>query len=125
MAKIRISTVLDSVQNGVTSYNGSGILKNNEIVFYENDIRVVITIENDLLEVTRIHKEYTLLLSFKNSLTKEGTYDIKYDSIQIPVEVTTNVLGIKEGYIHVEYNLTLGGVDQGAFVYDIKYEVNI
>ena len=125
MAKIHISTTLDSVQNGVTSYDGYGILKNNEIVFYENDIRVVITILDKSLQLKRIHDQYVINLSFENTLTNEGIYDIKCDSIQIPVEVTTNVLDLKEGSIHIEYNLTLGGVDQGSFVYDIKYEVNI
>lgn len=125
MAKIHVSTVLDSVQNGVTSYTGSGILKDNEIVFYENDIRVVITMANNSLQLKRIHDEYTIELSFENSLTKEGTYDIKYDSMQIPLEVTTNELDMKDGFIHIEYNLLLGDVDQGLFVYDIKYEVTI
>lgn len=123
MSKIRISTVLDSAQNGVTSYTSSGILKGNEIVFYENDIRVVIIIKNNGLQLRRIHEEYTICLSFENTLTKEGTYDIKYDSMQIPISVTTNILDIKEGSIHIEYVLFLGGVDQGKFVYDIKYEV--
>lgn len=125
MAKIQISTILNSKQNGVTFYNGLGILKDNEIVFYENDIKVVIMLSNHSLQLKRIHDEYTITLLFENSLTNMGTYDIKYDSMQIPVEVTTNVLDIKDGFIHIEYNLLLGGVDQGAFVYDIKYEVTL
>lgn len=125
MAKIKISTVLDSVQNGVTSFTGFGLLKNNEIVFYENDIKVVITIFANSLQLKRIHEQYTIVLSFENTLTNEGIYDIKCDSMQIPVETTTNALDIKDGFIHIEYGLTLGGVDQGTFVYDVKYEVTI
>lgn len=125
MPKISVSTVLNSSSNGVTSYTGMGILKNNEIVFYENDIKVIVTLLEDALHLKRIHNEYTIFLSFKNTLTNEGIYDIKCDSMQIPVEVTTNVLDIKDGSIHVEYELLLGGVDQGTFVYDIKYEVTI
>lgn len=125
MAKIHISTVLDSAQNGITKYKGSGILKDNEIVFYENDVRVVITFQDNSLNLKRIHEQYTIDLSFENSLTNDGTYDIKYDSMQIPIKVITNSLDIKDGCIHIEYNLILGGDDQGEFVYDIKYEVTI
>ena len=49
MAKIHISTVLNATGNGITKYVGLGILKNNELVFYENDVRVIVIISDDVL----------------------------------------------------------------------------
>lgn len=125
MSKINISTILNSIENGITNYNGVGILKDNEIIFYENNIKVTIIINDNTVCLKRIHDDYIIELPFENSLTKNGIYDIKSDGMQIPIEVTTNVLNVKEGSIHIEYNLILGGVNQGSFVYDIKYEVII
>lgn len=123
MAKIRVSTILDSVQNGITRYSGSGILKNNEIVFYENDVKVIIIFFDNSLHLKRIHNNYTIELLFENSLTKDGIYDIKCDSMQIPVKTSTSVFDIKDGSMHIEYELELGGLNQGNFVYDVNYEV--
>ena len=125
MSKINISTILNSIENGITKYNGVGMLKNNEIIFYENNIKVVVIINDDTVYLKRIHDDYIIELPFENSLTKSGIYDIKSDGMQIPIEVTTNVLNVEAGSIHIEYNLILGGVNQGSFVYDIKYEVII
>lgn len=125
MSKINISTILNSIENGINNYNGVGILKDNEIIFYENNIKVVIIINDNTVCLKRIHDDYIIELPFENSLTKNGIYDIKSDGMQIPIEVTTNVLNVEEGSIHIEYKLILGGVNQGSFVYDIKYEVII
>ena len=125
MSKINISTILNSIENGITKYNGVGMLKNNEIIFYENNIKVVVIINDGTVYLKRIHDDYIIELPFENSLTKSGIYDIKSDGMQIPIEVTTSVLNVEAGSIHIEYNLILGGVNQGSFVYDIKYEVII
>ena len=85
----------------------------------------MVTINDNMVYLKRIHDDYIIELQFANSLTKNGIYDIKSDGMKIPIEVTTNVLNVEEGSIHIEYKLILGGVNQGSFVYDIKYEVII
>jgi len=125
MAKVHISTVLNSSENGITKYDGYGVLKDNRLTFYDDKIKVVIEYNNNTLNLERSNDEYRIVLPFEISLTKEGIYDIKCDSIQIPVKVTTNNLCIEDGLIHVEYSLLLGDTSQGDFVYDIEYEVSI
>lgn len=125
MAKVHISTKLNSSENGITQYEGFGILDGNRLIFYEDNVKVVINLKESVLELERTTNEYTIFLSFENSLTKNGIYDIKCDSMQIPIEVITNILNIQDGDIYIDYNLVLGGVNQGNFVYDIKYEVSI
>ena len=123
MVKIKLTTTLASEVNGITSFNGVGIIKNNEIVFYENSVKVVISIFNNSIKLKRITDDYTLLLEFDGSLTKEGIYDIKGGSIQIPVKTNTSVLKINDQNIHIEYEVELSGVNQGKFIYDVNYEV--
>ena len=123
MTKIKVSTVLNSVNDGITKFEGIGILKNKKIIFFENNIKVIIAFDSNNLTVNRVSDEYTILLQFENSLTKDGNYDIKCDSIQIPIKTSTSVLKILDNTIHVEYELELGGVSNGKFIYDIDYEV--
>ena len=123
MARIHVSTKLNSSDNGITSYDGYGILKDDKIVFYEENIKVSIEYRDNTLNIERSSDEYRITLSFENSLTKDGMYDIKCDSMYIPISVMTNLLEVSDGNIHIEYSLELGGESQGNFVYDIEYEV--
>lgn len=123
MEKIKLTTVLNSQNDGIFSFDGVGMLKNNELIFFENSIKVVISIIDNIIKIRRITDEYTLELQFDDSLTKEGIYDIKGGSIQIPVKTNTSVLKINDQNIHIEYELELSGVNQGKFIYDVNYEV--
>ena len=123
MEKIKLTTVLDSENDGISSFEGVGMLKNNELIFFENSIKVVISMIDNMIKIRRITDEYTLELQFTDSLTKEGIYDIKGGSIQIPVKTNTSSLKISDGNIHIEYVLELSGVNQGKFIYDVNYEV--
>ena len=77
MEKIKLTTVLNSQNDGISSFVGVGMLKNNELIFFENSIKVVISIINNIIKIRRITDEYILELQFDDSLTKEGIYDIK------------------------------------------------
>ena len=123
MEKIKLTTVLNSQNYGIFSFDGVGMLKNNELIFFENSIKVVISIIDNIIKIRRITDEYTLELQFTDSLTKEGIYDIKGGSIQIPVKTNTSSLKISNQNIHIEYELELSGVNQGKFIYDVNYEV--
>ena len=123
MENIKLTTVLDSENDGISSFEGVGMLKNNELIFFENSIKVVISIINNIIKIRRITDEYILELQFDDSLTKEGIYDIKGGSIQIPVKTNTSSLKISNQNIHIEYELELSGVNQGKFIYDVNYEV--
>lgn len=123
MTKVKVSAILNSINDGITKFDGIGILKDNELIFFENNVKVVITFDDRLLTLKRICDEYTILLQFENSLTKDGNYDIKSDSIQVPIKTCTSCLEIADKKIHIEYELMLGGIDQGKFIYDIDYEV--
>ena len=41
MTKIKVSTVLNSVNDGLTKFEGIGILKDKKIIFFENNIKVI------------------------------------------------------------------------------------
>mgnify|MGYP001152065192 CR=1 FL=1 len=121
--KVKISTLLKTDECNSIPYQCIGMLKDNQLLFYENKVRVTITMQGDSVFMKRVHPDYVLSMQFTNSLTNEGIYDIKCDSVQMVVEVFTSVLEVKNGSLHVEYNLVLGGENQGMFIYDITYEV--
>ena len=66
MTKIRVSTVLNSVNDGITKFEGIGILKDKKIIFFENNIKVIIAFDSNNLTVNRVSDEYTILLQFEN-----------------------------------------------------------
>lgn len=123
MARIHVSTKLNSSENGIDTYDGYGILNDGKIIFYEGNVKVSIEYKDNALNLERSSDQYRIILSFKNSLTNDGMYDIKCDSMYIPISVMTNSLEVSNGKIHVEYSLSLSGESQGDFIYDIEYEV--
>lgn len=123
MSRVKISTLLKSLEDE-TKFIGNGILNDNKLKFEDNGVIVSLTFKNDEeILFKRTTNDYTISMTFKNKLTNNGIYDIKSDSMQIPIEVSTENIIIKEGYICIVYELVLGGHNQGKFTYEIWYEV--
>lgn len=123
MKKVRINTLLKIPTLESTSVKTVGFLNKNRLVFYDAKVRVVIDISDSSIHMRRIHPEYMIEMTFDISLTKEGIYDIKCDSVQVPLSISTSNLEVDPGHIHIEYNIVLGGINQGKYIYDIMYEV--
>ena len=51
MEKIKLTTVLNSQNDGIFSFDGVGMLKNNELIFFENSIKVVISIIDNIIKI--------------------------------------------------------------------------
>lgn len=123
MSKIKLSTSLYSM-DGITKFSGTGILNKQQITFQESNVMVSLCFKNvDDISLQRVTDDYMISMSFQKKLTKDGIYDIKCDSMHIPIEVTTDDIILQDGYIYIVYELVLGGHYQGKFIYEICYEV--
>ena len=125
MAKIKIKTSLNTINEMSANINNEivGEMNNNEIIYNEGEIKVIITILDDKIIMTRINDDYVIKMEFiLNSIT-EGIYDIKDVNTKFNLAVETNELTINDGMIFVNYHLNLNNEDMGIFKFQLDYEV--
>lgn len=125
MAKIKIRTSLNTINEMSANISNEiiGEMNNNEIIYNEGEIKVIITILDNKVTMSRINDDYVIKMEFiLNSIT-EGIYDIKDVNTKFNLAVETNELTINEGMIFVNYHLNLNNEDMGIFKFQLDYEV--
>lgn len=125
MAKIKIKTSLNTINEMSANINNEivGEMNNNEIIYNEGEIKVIITILDNKITMSRINDDYVIKMEFiLNSIT-EGIYDIKDVNTKFNLAVETNELTINDGMIFVNYHLNLNNEDMGIFKFQLDYEV--
>ena len=125
MAKIKIKTSLNTINEMSANINNEivGEINNNEIIYNEGEIKVIITILDNKITMSRINDDYVIKMEFiLNSIT-EGIYDIKDVNTKFNLAVETNELTINDGMIFVNYHLNLNNEDMGIFKFQLDYEV--
>lgn len=125
MAKIKIKTSLNTINEMSANISNEivGEINNNEIIYNEGEIKVIITILDNKVTMSRINDDYVIKMEFiLNSIT-EGIYDIKDVNTKFNLAVETNELTINDGMIFVNYHLNLNNEDMGVFKFQLDYEV--
>lgn len=125
MAKIKIKTSLNTINEMSANISNEivGEINNNEIIYNEGEIKVIITILDNKVTMSRINDDYVIKMEFiLNSIT-EGIYDIKDVNTKFNLAVETNELTINDGMIFVNYHLNLNNEDMGIFKFQLDYEV--
>lgn len=125
MAKIKIKTSLNTINEMSANISNEivGEMNNNEIIYNEGEIKVIITILDNKITMSRINDDYVIKMEFiLNSIT-EGIYDIKDVNTKFNLAVETNELTINDGMIFVNYHLNLNNEDMGFFKFQLDYEV--
>lgn len=125
MAKIRIKTSLNTINEMSANITNEivGEKNDNEIIYNEGEIKVIINILDNKVKMSRINEDYTIKMEFvKNSIT-DGLYDIKDVNSKFNLAVETNELKIEDGMIFVNYHLNLNNEDMGVFKFQLDYEV--
>lgn len=125
MAKIKIKTSLNTINEMSANISNEivGEMNNNEIIYNEGEIKVIITIFDNKIMMSRINDDYVIKMEFiLNSIT-DGVYDIKDVNTKFNLAVETNELTINDGMIFVNYHLNLNNEDMGIFKFQLDYEV--
>lgn len=120
MSKIKIKTSLKNQETQIEK-TLKGIKNKNKITFLEENIRVNIYLENNLITMIRKTEEYQLTLKFQKFLTIEGKYDIK-DIGRLDVKTKTLDLIIKENKLYIKYILYINHENLGYNTYKLEYE---
>lgn len=125
MSKIKIKTSLNTINEMSANIQNEivGEFNDNEIMYNEGDIKVIINIFDDKISMSRINDDYVIKMDFIKESITEGTYDIKDVNAKFNLAVETNELVIEEKRLFVNYHLNLNNEDMGVFKFELTYEV--
>lgn len=119
MKKISIKSHL--ISDDEINFIGKGILKENEIIFYEDKIKTKVKILEEKIIISR-EENYLLKMEFIRGKKTEATYNM-YDK-NFYLDIFTNDLKIEENKIFVNYDLTLDKNEKINFIYNLEYSID-
>ncbi len=121
MSKIFFKSIIKSKNNGTLNIKGKGIKKNNNILFYDNGIKVTVELSLDKVILTRCSSNYNLRLIFDKYKKTETTYEIKELGQFIKLETITSDLNISKNKIKINYDLYMNGEYSDNFIYELEW----
>ena len=119
MNKVLIKSKLISDEENF--FNGKGILRKNELIFYDNKIKTKVKILENKIILERT-LDYILTLEFIKHTNTKATYNIYGKNLNL--EIYTNELKINENNIFINYDLTLNEDEKMNFTYYIEYSID-
>ncbi len=121
MAKIKLEAkVMNQSEKNTFSYQGDGLLLKNKIVYYENDICVTLTKQDNIVRLVRKQKDYELEMTFQKGYKTEVIYNSLKESLKTYLQVETNVLEWENDRVKIDYRLY---PSDELFSYQLKFEV--
>ena len=121
MAKIKLEAkVMNQSEKNTFSYQGDGLLLKNKIVYYENDICVTLTKQENIVRLVRKQKDYELEMTFQKGYKTEVIYNSLKESLKTYLQVETNVLELENDRVKIDYRLY---PSDELFSYQLKFEV--
>lgn len=121
MGKINIITKLENVnEKKFFSTDCMGLKIDNKIKFFDNNIGITITINDNEIEIDRRCDEYEIVIVASLLETKKGIYKIKGLG-NLDLEVKTKKLEINENGFEVNYLMILDSDNPQEFKYTVTY----
>ena len=121
LAKIKLNAkVINQSEENTFSYQGDGLLLKNKIVYYENDICVTLTKQENIVRLVRKQKDYELEMTFQKGYKTEVIYNSLKESLKTYLQVETNVLEWENDRVRIDYRLY---PSDELFSYQLKFEV--
>lgn len=119
MEKIHIKSKLVSLEE--TVFSGKGILKENEIIFYENKVKTKIKLSKNKIIIERLN-DYFLKMEFIRSKKTNATYTMGDKCFYL--DIFTNSLKIDKNKFSINYDLTLNNDEKMNFIYNVEYSID-
>lgn len=121
LAKIKLEAeVMNQSEENTFSYQGDGLLLKNKIVYYENDICVTLTKQENIVRLVRKQKDYELEMTFQKGYKTEVIYNSLKESLKTYLQLETNVLEWENDRVRIDYRLY---PSDELFSYQLKFEV--
>ena len=121
MSKVNIITKLENVnEKKFFSTDCMGLKIDNKIKFFDNNISITITINDNEIEIDRKCDEYEIVIVASLLETKKGIYKIKGLG-NLDLDVKTKKLEINENGFEVNYLMILDYDNPQEFKYTLTY----
>ena len=121
MGKINIITKLENVnEKKFFSTDCMGLKIDNKIKFFDNNIGITITINDNEIVIDRRCDEYEIVIVASLLETKKGIYKIKGLG-NLDLDVKTKKLEINENGFEVNYLMILDSDNPQEFKYTVTY----
>ena len=121
LAKIKLEAeVMNQSEENTFSYQGDGLLLKNKIVYYENDICVTLTKQENIVRLVRKRKDYELEMTFQKGYKTEVIYNSLKESMKTYLQLETNVLEWENDRVKIDYRLYQS---DELLSYQLKFEV--
>ena len=121
MGKINIITKLENVnEKKFFSTDCMGLKIDNKIKFFDNNIGITITMNDNEIEIDRRCDEYEIVIVASLLETKKGIYKIKGLG-NLDLDVKTKKLEINENGFEVNYLMILDSDNPQEFKYTVTY----
>lgn len=121
MGKINIITKLENVnEKKFFSTDCMGLKIDNKIKFFDNNIGITITINDNEIEIDRRCDEYEIVIVASLLETKKGVYKIKGLG-NLDLDVKTKKLEINDNGFEVNYLMILDSDNPQEFKYTVTY----
>ena len=121
MGKINIITKLENDnEKKFFSSDCMGLKTDNKIKFFDNNIGITITINDNEIEIDRRCDEYEIVIVASLLETKKGIYKIKGLG-NLDLDVKTKKLEINENGFEVNYLMILDSDNPQEFKYTVTY----
>lgn len=121
MGKINIITKLENVnEKKFFSTDCMGLKIDNKIKFFDNNIGITITINDNEIEIDRRCDEYEIVIVASLLENKKGVYKIKGLG-NLDLDVKTKKLEINENGFEVNYLMILDSDNPQEFKYTVTY----
>ena len=111
---------MNQSEKNTFSYQGDGLLLKNKIVYYENDICVTLTKQDNIVRLVRKQKDYELEMTVQKGYKTEVIYNSLKESLKTYLQVETNVLEWENDRVKIDYRLY---PSDELFSYQLKFEV--
>lgn len=122
MSKVNIITKLENVnEKKFFSTDCMGLKIDNKIKFFDNNISITITINDNEIEIDRKCDEYEIVIVASLLETKKGIYKIKGLG-NLEMEVKTKKLEINENGFEVNYLMILDSDNPQEFKYTLTFK---
>ena len=121
MSKIIVNHEVISSEDKSLLNEIKALRKNDEITYFDNDVKVSLKVLNNRILLTRENDEFKINLEFEENKNLVTDYVIKDLGLKVKLETKTKKVVIKDESIYVSYDLFMNGSFSDSFTYKLEW----
>ena len=121
MSKIIINHEVTSGEEKSLLTNKKALKKDNEINYYDNNVKVIVKVLENKVLITREDNNMMLNLEFEQDKNLIMDYVIKDLGLTVKLETKTKEIIIKDKSIYISYDLFMNDTFSDSFTYKLEW----